>query len=218
MPPPVLVNTEPRGAGSKSVPVVVTYGTSVRISSGVTLVDVAVMSSRCLLMRYWAAVTVIWSSVAITVIEVRTGEEVRPPVFVAVMLRLISCCPTGTVGAMAVSVAVLGPVEVIVRLSSALAGDWVALKVRACAGTFGSVPLSSMRSEALENTEMGGTGFTAGAPGSWMVMLVLVVAEPQELVTVRLAVTGDTAPTALKIGLAAVVLEREPLLTVQRND
>src|SRR3954451_58430 len=118
MPPPVLVK-RPLG-GVKIAPVVVRYGCKVRVTFGLVTDDVAVMSSRCLLRRYPAAVTVTTSGSGLTVTMVNSGNEVVPPTLVAVMVRFTggggATCPSGSTGAVKVSVAVLGPVEVTTML------------------------------------------------------------------------------------------------------
>src|SRR5213075_1851215 len=52
IPPPVLVNALPMPAGSNTVPCAVTYGCRVSAIVGLSTDDVAVMISRCLLVRY----------------------------------------------------------------------------------------------------------------------------------------------------------------------
>src|SRR4051812_9960494 len=202
MPPPVLVKVA--AAGVNVMPVLVRYGCSVRTTFGLTTVELAVMSSRCLPSRYCAAVTATESGSGCTVTVVNSGSEVAPPVFVAVMVRLMvegRIWPAGSTGAVAVKVADAGPVEVTVAPVSAGAPAWVTVKVRASAGTFGSVPVKAMLTAAPENTVTGNTWLTVGWAAALIVIVALALADPAQFDAVSVAVTGEVAPTAEKMAL-----------------
>src|SRR3954465_4048907 len=218
MPPPVLVNPAPCTEGSKTLPCTVWEGSSVRVTLGLITEEVAVMSRRCLLMRYWAAVTRTVSGSGFTVTVVNSGAEVALPVLVAVMASEITTLvtwPSGSVGAVNVTVPELLGFCATLRLSSA--GDPDCVTAKATVSPLGSVALTPKLPAAPEKTLTGGTWFTVGAPAGLMVMPVLTVDDPHELVTARVAVTGLTAPIELKMGLAMLGLDSEPELTVQRK-
>ena len=150
--------------------------------------EVAVRISLCLPVRYSAAVTVIVSGSGLTVTEVVTGAEVSGAVFLSV---IVSCTivgttlPTGSVGAVKLTVAPVGGFWVTVKLSNVPAGAYVTVKVSGVsAGTLGSAPLTVKFPAAPENTEMGATGLTVGACAALTVMVELAVELPQALVAV----------------------------------
>src|SRR4051812_2781934 len=217
MPPPVFVNVFPSPVGSKMMPVTVRYGCSLSTTVGLTTVVVAVMSSRTLLVRYCAAVTATTSGAGLMVTVVTCGAEFAFPVLVATTLRVTTddAVPADSAGAVKVTVAVLGPVARVVTPMSAGVPVCVTLNTRLCAGTFGSVPLRRMLPAAPANTVIGGIGLTVGVPDGPTVIVATAVAVPQALLTASVAVTGETAPSALKAGFAMVELERDPLVTVQ---
>src|SRR3954447_17713453 len=218
MPPPVLVKVA--AAGVNVLPVLVRYGWSVRTTFWLTTVEVAVMSSRCLPRRYCAAVTARTSGRGWTVTVVNSGSEATPAVFVAVMVRLMTTgvtVPSTRVGAVAVIVAEVGPVDFAgeVRLSRAGAPVWLTEKVRDCA--LGSVPLTGMLMAPPENTRMGATWLTVGWGVALTLIVALEVAEPQRLVAESVAVTVDAGvnPRAEKTALPTPFVVKVPLEAVQ---
>src|SRR5436305_13620835 len=132
----------PSGFGSKMTPVVVKYG--FRKSRAFGSDDDAVTMSRCFVTRISTEAMVTTSGSALTVTVVPAAAEVTPPLFVAVIVRLMTSAgvPTGRVGAVNVTVAEAGPVEVTLRLTRAGAPVWVTANVTAWAGTFGSVEVT----------------------------------------------------------------------------
>src|SRR4051812_48290998 len=219
MPPPVFVNVAARGV--TIAPGGGREGCSVRITVGLITVDVAVISRRCLFRRYCADVTAMTSGSGCTVTVVNSGAETAPPVFVAVMVRLMTTgliVPGTSVGAVAVTVAVDGPVEGAARPTSAGAPACVTAKVSASAGTFGSMPLTGSTIAAPEKTVIGATWFTVGVAAGLMAIVVddETVFE-QASVTVSVAATGVVAPIAEKTPFAALAGVTVPLDTVQRN-
>src|SRR3954463_9005312 len=197
MPPPVLVKVA--AAGVNVMPVLGRYGCSVRTTFGLTTVEVAVMSSRCLPRRYCAAVTATTSGSGCTVTVVNSGSDATPPVFVAVMVRLMvegRIWPGGSTGAVAVKVADAGPVEVTFAPVRAGAPAWMTVKVRASAGTFGSVPVKAMVTAPPENTVTGNAWLTVGWAAALIVIVALELADPPRFVAVSVAVTGEVAPSA----------------------
>ena len=146
------------------------------------------------------------------------GAETAPPVLVAVMVSVMTAglmVPAARVGAVNVTFAELVPVEVTARFTSAGAPDWATVKVSACAGTLGSVPLTAKLPAAVEKSVTGATCATVGAAAVLMVIVELALDEPQAFVAVNVAVTGDKPPTAEKMVLAEVGAETEPLVTAQ---
>src|SRR4051794_6874920 len=144
----------------------------------------------------------------VTVVACRA--EFALPVLVAMTLRVTTAdvAPAGSAGAVKVTVALAGPVDRVVRPTSAGAPVWITLKVRLCAGTFGSEPVRRTVSAAPANSVIGGIGFTVGVPDGPMVMVATAVAVPQPFVTAKVAVTGEIAPDVPNTGVAMAGLER----------
>src|SRR5512138_1089846 len=137
------------------IPCVVRYGCSLNTTFGLTTESLALMTRRCLEVLYSADVMVIASGSGLMVTVAVTAADVAPPVLVAVIVGVTTLdvvWPTGRAGAVKVTVAVLEPVEVTTRLSSAGAPLCATLKVRFSAGTFGSLPLTPKLPGAPENT------------------------------------------------------------------
>src|SRR3954462_2128734 len=194
----------PSGFGSKMTPVVVTYG--FRKSRAFGSDDDAVTMSRCFWTRISTEAMVTRSGSGLTVTVVPAAAEVTPPLFVAVIVRLITSAgaPTGSVGAVNVTVAELGPVEVTVRFTRAGAPVWATANVTGWAGTFGSVAGRLKEPAGPANNVMGATVPTVGACAVFTVMVVLAEAVPRAPFTVRVAVAGEVAPMAENV-VAAVL-------------
>ena len=126
-----------------------------------------------------------------------------------------STWPTGNTGAVKVMFADEGPVDVTCRLTSAGAPVWTAVNVRACAGTFGSVPVTGRVPGAPEKSVMGSTWLTVGWRAALMVMVALALAVPQAFVAESVAVTGEVAPIAENTPLPTLFGVTLPLETAQ---
>src|SRR3954462_2210825 len=114
----------PSGFGSNVTPVLVTDG--FRNSRAFGSLEEAVTMRRCLPARYSTEAMLTRSGIALTVTVVPDAAEVVPPLFVAVIESETTSAgaPTGSVGAVNVTLAELGPVEVTVRLTRAGAPVW----------------------------------------------------------------------------------------------
>src|SRR3954454_11733342 len=205
----------PSGFGSNVTPVVVTYG--FRNSRAFGSLAEAVTIRRCLPARYSTEAMLTRSGIGLTVTVVPDAAEVVPPLFVAVIDSETTSAgaPTGSVGAVNVTVAELGPVEVTVRLTRAGAPVWATANVTAWAGTFGSVAVTLKEPAAPANSVIGATVATVGACAVLTVIVVLAEAVPQAPVTVRVAVAGEVAPIAENVVVAVLAGATVPLETVQ---
>src|SRR6267154_1857702 len=149
----VFAKSAPRLLGSNVAPDLVRYGWSVRTTFGLTTEDTAVRLSRCLLRRYCAVTPVMASGIGLTVTVVWSGAEVVPPVFVAVIERLITSdavVPAARVGAVNDTVAEVPDTGVTERPMSE-AGFCATAKVTLW--PCGSVAVTVKLARAPENTE-----------------------------------------------------------------
>jgi Flp pilus assembly protein TadG len=87
------------------------------------------------------------------------------------------------------------------------------VKVNACAGAFGSVPVTVKLPRAVEKTVTGAIGATVGARTAFTTMVVLAEAVPHCPVTVNVAVTGEVAPMAENVVVEAFAGATLPLDT-----
>jgi hypothetical protein len=191
------------------VPVAVRYGCSFNTTLALLADEVAVRISRCLPVRYSAAVTPTRSGSGLTVTVVVTAAEVSGAVFVALMVRVITVgatWPTGSTGALKETFAVVGPVGVTVSPIRAGAPAWVTVKVRGVsAGTLGSDPLiAKVRLSAPENTEIGATALAVGARAAFTVTEEFEVELPQlfEAVSERFTTVCAATTGAVYVALA----------------
>jgi hypothetical protein len=160
------------------------------------------------LLRYVAAPMVILSGSGLIVTVVESGDEVAPPEFLAVMLRLTTegvTWPCGSVGAVKKTVAVFALVVPTLILSRAGEPLWVTVNVSASPA--GSVPLIGKLELAPEATVTGAVWFMVGAEVGFTVTVVLVVAAPPQLLTVSCRVTTVWVETvgAVKVALCALL-------------
>lgn len=194
----------PRMVGSKVAPVVVTYGCRVKITFGLMTDDEAVRISRCFPIRYSAFVMLTVSASGLTVTVVNSAAEVVVP-FDAVMLRLITegrTWPTGSVGALKLTIAEDVVFCVTTRLSSAGTPDWLTLNVSGSPP--GLTPLTAKLPFAPEASEIGATWLTVGAAGALTVTVVDETELPWLFVAVSTKCNVVETPGAVNVALAVV--------------
>src|SRR5438270_295967 len=115
---------------------------------GSIVLSVTFTINRCLLARYSAAV-MLKTSVTFTVVVI--GSEATPPELMAVIVNVTEI---GAAGALKETVALVGPVGVITKLSRAGAPAWLMVQASGvAAGTLGSEPVTLNEPAAPEITD-----------------------------------------------------------------